>query len=112
MKAPTKQKHDEKISKAVDKVLRQIFGNEAALLIYEYLENNHSLRQEEIVEKIDVFAKGLREFLRSGAYVVEMKILESIYSSHSLTNDWKFEGEIDGDFISQMKMLRMSRNGS
>jgi hypothetical protein len=108
MSALTKQKYDrdaDKVSKAVDKVLRKIFGNEATLLIYRYLENRYSLRQNEIVEKIDVFAEGLEEFLRSGAYIVEMKILEDIYSSYGLNNRLEFETRNKYDFVSQMKML-------
>ncbi len=108
MNALTKQKHkhDDKVPKAIDKVLRQIFGDEATLLIYKYLENRHSLRQDEIVEKIDVFAKGLEEMLISGAYVIEMKILEDIYSSYGLTSRLEFERRRNKyDFVSQMKML-------
>jgi len=101
-----KHKYDDKVSKAIDKILRQIFGDEAALLIYKYLENQCSLRQDEIVEKIDVFAKGLEDLLRSGAYVIEMKILEGMYSSYGLTHRLEFErGRDQQDFVSQMKML-------
>ena len=71
-----KENHgDDKVTEAIDKVLKKIFGPEATLLIYEYLENRYSIRQNEIVEKINVFAKGLEEFLKSGAYIIEMKIL-------------------------------------
>lgn len=109
MKAPIKDKpkYDCEVSEAIDKVLRRVFGDEAALLIYKYLENRCSLQQDEIVEKIDVFAKGLEEFLRSGAYVIEMKILEDLYSNYSLINRPEFETRRNKcDFVSQMKMLR------
>ena len=107
MNALTKQKHkhDDQVSKAIDQVLRKIFGDEATLLIYKYLENRYSLRQDEIVEKIDVFAEGLEEFLRSGAYIIEMKILEDVYSSYGLTRRPEFERRRKYDFVSQMKML-------
>jgi hypothetical protein len=111
MNALTQQKdnYEDKVSKAVDKVLRQIFGDEATLLIYKYLENHYSLRQDEIGEKIDVFAKGLKEFLRSGAHVIEMEILEDIYSSYGLTYRVEFERKRDKhDFVSQIKMLRVA----
>jgi len=111
MNALTKQKHkyDDKVSKAIDKVLRQIFGDEATSFIYKYLENQYSLRQNEIVEKIDVFTKGLEELLRSGAYVVEMKILEDVYSSHGSIRRLEFERRRNEyDFVSQMKMLRVA----
>ncbi len=95
-----KHKHNHTVSKAIDKVLRQIFGSEARLLIYRYLENRHSLNHNEITEKIDVFAKGLEEYLSSGAYPVETKILEEIYSSYGLIQ----RPELD-NFPNQIKML-------
>ena len=110
MIAPTKQKHvsSDEISKAIDRVLRQTFGEEATLLIYKYLEKSYSLRQDEIVEKIDVFAKGLEEMLRSGAYVIEKIILEYIYSSYGLTRGLELERRNRYDFVSQMKTLPMT----
>jgi len=107
MSTLTKQKHEyyDKVSKAIDKVLRKIFGDEATLLIYKHLENRYSVRQDEIVEKIDVFAEGLEEFLMSGAHIIEMKILEDVYSSYGLTRRPEFERRNKHDFVSQMKML-------
>jgi hypothetical protein len=74
---------DDKIFKIIDHVLREVFGKEATDLMYQYLERRYSLSQSEFSEKIDVFAKGLEEFLSSGAYVVENKILEDIYFHYS-----------------------------
>jgi hypothetical protein len=97
---------EDRVAKIVDKVLRQVFGEEAARLIYGYLERSCSLRQDEIGDKIDVFAKGLEEFLRSGAYVVERKILEDIYSSYGLLRRLELERmQEECDFVSQVKML-------
>lgn len=75
-------KEKEKITKIVDRVLTQVFGEEATQLIYQYLENKYSVGQDEIAEKIDVFAQGLDEFLDSGARVIEQKILKDIHSSY------------------------------
>ncbi len=102
-----KQKHETKASKAIDNVLRKIFGDEATLIIYKYLENRYSLGQDEIVEKIDVFADGLEKLLSSGAYVIEKNILENAYSSYGLTRRLCFErAESNMNFVSQMKMLQ------
>jgi hypothetical protein len=109
MNAPTKQKHncDDEASKAIDKVLRQVFGDEATCLIYRYLKNRYSLKQDEIVEKIDVFSKGLKELLKSGAYTIEMEILEEIHSNHGLLREPESERKRNEyDFVSQMKTLR------
>lgn len=95
-----------RISRIVDKVLVQVFGEEAARLIYRHLECNYAVRRDEVAEKIDVFAAGLEEFLRSGAYVVERKILEDIYSSYGLLRRLELERmQEEGDFASQVKQL-------
>jgi hypothetical protein len=97
---------EDKISKIIDKVLKQVFGEEATHLIYRHLENNYSLKRNEITEKIDVFAAGLEEFLRSGAYVIERKILEDIYSNCGLLRRLELERvQEESDFVSQVKSL-------
>lgn len=94
------------ISKIVDQVLRQVFGREATQLIYKYLESKHSVKKDEIAQKIDIFAKGLEEFLNSGAYVIERKILEDIYSSYGLLRRLQLE-KMHGQhgFVGQVKSL-------
>jgi len=99
------RREDEKICKIIDRVMRQIFGNEATNLIYRYLESNYSVRRGEVADKIDLFAKGLEDFLRSGAYVIERKILEDIYSSYGLLRRIEFEKLRESDFASQVKLL-------
>lgn len=100
------QGKENKISKIIDKVLKQVFGEEATNLIYKHLENRYSLKQDEIAEKIEVFAQGLEDFLRSGAYVIERKILEDIYSSYGLLRRLELERiQEECDFISQMKSI-------
>lgn len=99
-------KRECKISRIVDKVLVQVFGAEATRLIYRYLESNYAVKPDEIAEKIDVFAVGLEQFLRSGAYVVERKILEDIYSSYGLLRRLELERmQEEGDFASQVKLI-------
>jgi len=98
---------EDKISRIVDRVLKQVFGGEATLLIYRYLESNYFLKQSEISEKIDVFARGLEEFLSSGAYAIERKILDDIYSSYGLLRRLELEKvQEESDFVSQVRLLR------
>jgi len=105
MKAPPRKKED-KIFEIVDRVLKQVFGEEATLLIYKHLERHYSLSQSEFSEKIDVFAKGLEDFLSSGAYVVESKILDDIYSSYSSLRRTELERTPEEyDFASQIKVV-------
>jgi hypothetical protein len=102
-----RNRDEDRISKIIDRVLRQIFGDEALVLIYKYLENKYSLKQNEISAKIDVFTRGLEEFLSSGAYVIEQKILEDIYSSYGLLRRLELErAREDWDFVSQVRFLR------
>jgi hypothetical protein len=98
-------KENDKIAKVIDRVLTQIFGEEATRLIYRYLENRYAVKRDEIADKIDLFAKGLEEFLRTGAYVIERKILEDIYSSYGLLRRLELESIQVSDFASQIKMF-------
>jgi len=101
-----KSKGVDKISKVIDRVLRQIFGEEATTLIYRHLESKYSLKPNEISEKIDVFAKGLEEFLSSGAYAIEQKILDDIYSSYGLLRRVELCKRQEGyNFVNQVKFL-------
>ncbi|MEM2336162.1 MAG: hypothetical protein QXR79_01350 [Candidatus Bathyarchaeia archaeon] len=98
-------RENEKVCKIVDRVMRQVFGDEATRLIYRYLESNYSVRRDEIADKIDLFAKGLEDFLKSGAYVIERKILEDIYSSYGLLRRMELEKLRESDFASQVKLF-------
>lgn len=97
--------NEDTIFKIIDRVLRQVFGDEATLLIYKHLERHYSLSQSEFSQKIDLFAKGLEDFLSSGAYLIENKILDDICSSYGVFPktdiDWKPE---ERDFASQIKI--------
>jgi hypothetical protein len=104
MEAPPRKKED-KIFEIIDRVLKQVFGEEATLLIYKHLERHYSLSQSEFSEKIDVFAKGLEDFLSSGAYIVESKILNDIYSSYgSLPRARRERALEEYDFASQIRI--------
>jgi len=99
------RKKEDKICKIIDKVLKQVFGEEATLFIYKYLEQHYSLHQSEFSEKIDVFAKGLEECLSSGAFAIENKILEDISSIYGTFSKTRFERKPERyDFASQMKI--------
>ncbi|HLE74747.1 MAG TPA: hypothetical protein VI864_01705 [Candidatus Bathyarchaeia archaeon] len=99
------RKKEDKIFRIIDRVLKHVFGEEATLLIYKYLERHYSLSQSEFSEKIDVFARGLEDFLSSGACVVESKILDDIYSSYGVRRRAELEGAPEEyDFASQMRV--------
>ncbi|NIR86523.1 hypothetical protein GWO13_02695 [Candidatus Bathyarchaeota archaeon] len=79
-----KDKFNNLLLKVIDEELKQVFGEAATLIIYSHLEKNYSLKPEEIPEKLEVFIRGLEEFLSSGAQVVEKIILKKVYSSFGL----------------------------
>ena len=99
-------KYEYKASKAIDDVLRKIFGDEGTLVIYGYMDKSYSIRQNEIVEKIDVFVDALRELLSSGAHPVEMNILENLYSSYGIAYKSEIESaETQLSFVNKIKFF-------
>ncbi|MEM2080714.1 MAG: hypothetical protein QXP44_03035 [Candidatus Bathyarchaeia archaeon] len=96
-------KKEDQIFKIIDRVLKQVFGEEATTFIYKYIEQNHQLRKNEFSKKIDIFAKGLEECLSSGAFVVENKILADLAAAYGASKKAKFEKEYD--FANQMRLF-------
>ena len=95
---------NDKIFQIIDKVLKQVFGEDATHFIYQYLEQNYSLRRSDFSERIDVFAKGLEDCLSSGAFAVESKILDDISAVYGSLNNTNFEIKTERyDFANQMK---------
>jgi len=79
-----KAKFEKLLIKSVDDSLKDTFGEVATEIIYKHLERNHSLKQEEIPKKLEVFIEGLEKFLSSGAVVVEGLVLEKLCSNLGL----------------------------
>jgi hypothetical protein len=100
-----KDDFDKSFRETVDEVLKQIFGQSAALIIYSHLEKNNSLTQEEIPEKLENFVRGLENFLSSGALVIEGIILKQLYSSYGLEFKGMEEGYSFIDYITKLKQM-------
>jgi len=105
-----KERLNKVIVDTVDEELKKIFGETATLVIYGYLENNHSLKREKIPEKIGLFSQGLDEFFGSGAYMLEKTIITNLYSifgfSYKEKKDYTFV-----DYVTELKN-RLSVNNS
>src|SRR3990172_5694702 len=99
------EKKEDKISGIIDSVLKQVFGEPATVFIYKHLQSRYSLSQSEFSARIDVFAKGLEDFLSSGAYVIENRILSEIYSSYGSENRVSFNVAMfeEPDFANQVR---------
>jgi hypothetical protein len=108
MKSPVHESNlkEDKISKIIDRVLIQIFGKEASTMIYKHLEHNYAVKKNEVGEKLELFAQGLENFLKSGAYVIERKILEDIWSSYDQVQKLQIEKpRREGNFATEVKVL-------
>jgi hypothetical protein len=73
------RKKDDKFFQVADKVLTQVVGQEATKLIYRHLENYYSLHPDEFSDRMDLFAKGLKDCLGTAAIPVENIILSDLY---------------------------------
>ena len=93
---------EKSLVRTIDTQLRQVFGETGTLVIYQYLQSNLSLRQEEIPKKLEAFSEGLNRFLSSGARVVEKVILDKLYSNF----DQEFEFKEGYDFVDYVEHLR------
>jgi hypothetical protein len=97
---------DDKVSKIIERVLTQIFGKEATQLIYKHLERRYSVKRDEVSEKLELFAEGLEDFLKSGAYVIERKILDDAWSTYGLVHKSQLDRPRRGaSFVNEMKLL-------
>lgn len=88
--------------KTLDCGLKEIFGEYATSIIYDYLERNLSLKKDEIPMRIEEFRKGLRKFLSTGAYVVEKTVLKKLYSSYGLDFEEKENYDFE-DYVRELK---------
>jgi len=92
----------ESLVKILDCGLKEIFGEHATSIIYDYMEKRLSLRKEEIPLKIKEFREGLRKFLSTGAYVVEKAVLEKLYRNYGLEFEEKENYDFE-DYIQELK---------
>jgi len=79
-----KKKFDKLLAKAVDEAMKEIFGETGAKIIYDSLEHDHSLKREDIPERLEDFERGLEKILSSGAWVMVRKVLTNLYSNFGL----------------------------
>lgn len=102
MRTADKTVRVEVVAEVIDRVLNEVFGRRATRLIYRHLERKYSVKPGEITEKIDLFARGLEDFLDSGGDLVERRILEDVQSSFGLDCQ---STPASADFVDQMRLL-------
>jgi len=67
----------ERLFRIVDKVLKYLLGEPATSLIYKYLEEEHSLRREDIPNKMEIFEKGLEKYLSDSGTSAIFGVIQS-----------------------------------
>jgi len=97
----TKEEFKKLLLQTIDENLKHIFRETATHIIYQFLENNYSLRREEIPEKLETFMEGLQEFFRSGAHVIEQSILKELHANLGL----KYKSREDYRFVDYVEDL-------
>jgi len=90
----------DRLFRIVDKVLKQIFGEPATLVIYNYLEEKYSLKREDIPNEPEILAEGLEKYLSdSGASVVLGMILTE-------SSELKLRKIEDKHFLERLRELK------
>ena len=74
---PRQSKDDEKL-KIVDRVLIQMLGKKATKTLYDHMEATHAIQRYKVAQDIDLFNYALREYLGSGAAVIEHAIHKNL----------------------------------
>jgi hypothetical protein len=85
----------------VDEAL-SVLGNEPRLAVYQYFATIHSLDREQIPDRIDEFATGLKKALGGASRVIERLVLKKLFqrigSTFRETEDLEF-----GDYVRDAK---------
>lgn len=93
---------DSYFAEAVDDTLKQVFKEDGARAIYDFLENHSHLKLEESASSPEIFSAALERLMASAAHVVEELILKNFYGRLGL----KFEAKPGYDFSDYVRELR------
>jgi len=85
-----KNSSDKTLLTALDESMENIFGKSATRAVYYFLEENYSLKLEDIPEKPQIFAKAIEEiFGDTGANVIETLLVNDLLSQLGIKNQGK-----------------------
>ena len=99
---------EKSLIQTIDTQLKHVFGEVGTSVIYNYLNSALSLPQDDIPEKLEVFAEGLNRFLSSGAIVVEKVILMGLYSEFGQEFEPR-EGYKFVDYVNELKVASVKK---
>ncbi|NWG10829.1 hypothetical protein HXY33_03635 [Candidatus Bathyarchaeota archaeon] len=83
---------------AVDNGLLTL-GESGRKAVYFHLQNIYSLKKEDIADKPEVFAEGLRKIFGVGAAVIEKATVKSLYEKLGI----KYEEKKNHDFMTYIR---------
>jgi hypothetical protein len=89
-------------AEVVDETLKQIFKDEGAKAIYDFLKKQAQLKLEDAAENPEVFSTSLKRLMVSAAQVIEQMILKNLYSKLGINFEEK-EGYEFSDYINEVK---------
>lgn len=69
---------NERLNQIIDRVLNHMLGHEAAQSFYDHLEDTHAIQRHKIAQELGPFSEALREYLGSGAIVIEHMIRKNL----------------------------------
>jgi len=96
------EKLEDLLSEVITETLKQVFKEDCAKIIHNFIRNICQLEHEEIVEKPEVFSEGLEKLLGSGRSVIEILVLKSLHRKLGL----EFEVKKGYEFSDHIKELR------
>jgi hypothetical protein len=71
------RKNPKRLFRIVDMVLKYLLGEPTTSLIYKYLEEEHSLRREDIPNKMEIFEKALEKYFSDAGTSAVFGVIQS-----------------------------------
>lgn len=90
---------DDVLTKTINEVIRNVFEDETAKIIFEYLNESNS---KNLDEKVRVFTNALPKILGVGSVIIEDLILETLYSKYGSELKWR-KGYRFADYIIELR---------
>ena len=89
------------LADVVDDVIKQIFKEDGAKVIYNFLETHAQLKLEDVANRPKVFSESIQTLMLSAANIVEQNILISLYSKLGIKFEDK-KGYKFADYIQEL----------
>jgi len=89
-------------AETVDEALKQIFKEDGAKAIYDFLEKHANIKPDEFADKPEIFSSALETLMVSAAQVVENVILKKLHSKMKVEFVEK-QGYKFSDYVKELK---------